>query len=225
MTYDKDSFSNQNITGGNPMTRFFRKYSDKLSKQKESMLVSPTVCEVYMDGTLKKAEVINDNMKSYGIFMHSLILSTSENISNVNSGMDDIMEESERAITLFTLNKGFDKKLFETIAPKVPEVEEGIETEFKPSVHLINEKLRVIAKGNPSELLKRCNYVLIDSKYVKLTRRLIKEINTAFKTMLDSGLRVYALAIKDLSEISENLKKDILGSGMIFVALVGIGMA
>lgn len=49
------------------MTRFFRKYSNKISMKKNSKLHSPAVCEVYIDGALKKAEVINDNTKSYGI--------------------------------------------------------------------------------------------------------------------------------------------------------------
>ena len=50
------------------------------------------------------------------------------------------------------------------------------------------------------------------------------EINSAFKAMLDSGLRVYALAIS-LSKFSETIRKDITRSDMTFVALVGIGVA
>ena len=207
------------------MTKFFRKYSNKFVMKKNSKSNSLAVCEVYIDGALKKAEVIDDNIKSFGIFMHSLILSNSDKTNGISKYNEFMKDESEKAITLFTLNKGFDKKLFESIAPKVSDFDEDIETEFEPSVHLINEKLRVIAKGNPAELLKRCSYVLIDSKYVKLTRRLIKEINNAFKTMVEGGLKVYALAIKDLSEFSETLKKDIISNEMTFVALVGIGIA
>ena len=107
----------QNKTGGALMTKFFRKYSDKMALRKKQKLNSPAVCEVYIDGTLKKAEVIDDNTKSFGIFMHSLILSNTGKSSTIENGSGTVVNESEKAITLFTLNKGFNNKLIEAIAP------------------------------------------------------------------------------------------------------------
>ncbi len=183
----------------------------------------PTVCEVYLDGELKKAEVIDEHEKSYGIFMHSVILSNNSTVIKSGKEVEVIGDEQEKAISLFTLNKGFDKSLFDIIAPKIADVNLENEICLKPSVHLINDKLRVVTKGNAPEVLKKCTYVLIDSKFVKLTRRLMRGINEAYRKMLDRGLRVYAIAIKDISEVSEVIKKEFSLNQMVFVGLLGIG--
>lgn len=185
----------------------------------------PTVCEVYLDGELKKAEVIDEHEKSYGIFMHSVILSNNSTVIKSGKEVEVIGDEQEKAISLFTLNKGFDKSLFDIIAPKIADVNLENELCLKPSVHLINDKLRVVTKGNAPEVLKKCSYVLIDSKFIKLTRRLMRGINEAYRKMLEEGLKVYAVAIKDLSEASEIIKKEFSLNQMVFVGLLGIGNA
>ncbi len=193
--------------------------SSKTEKRK------PAVCEVYLDGELKKAEVIDEHEKSYGIFMHSVILSNNSTVIKSGKEVEVIGDEQEKAISLFTLNKGFDKSLFDVIAPKIADVNLENEICLKPSVHLINDKLRVVTKGNAPEVLKKCSYVLIDSKFVKLTRKLMRSINEAYRKMLDEGLRVYAIAIKDLTEASEIIKKEFSLNQMVFVGLLGIGNA
>jgi magnesium-transporting ATPase (P-type) len=186
----------------------------------------PAVCEVYLDGELKKAEVIDESDKSYGIFMHSVILSNnSQVIKTGNHEVKVIGDEQEKAISLFTLNKGFDKSLFDSIAPKIAEVNLENEICLKPSVHLINNKLRIVTKGNTQQLLQRCSYVLIDSKFVKLTRRMLRSINEAYRTMVEEGLKVYAVAIKDLARASELITKEFSLNQMVFVGLLGIGKA
>lgn len=182
------------------------------------------VNEIYLDGKLKKAELIDEDDKSYGIFMHSLILSNYAEVMKVSNSQVNITgDEVEKAIFNYTASKGFDKKLIENIAPKVDDLTFECENPIHVTTHLINDKMRIISKGTPQELLRRCTYILSDSKFVKLTRRMLREVNDVLQDMLLRCMSVYAIAIKDLSEIQEVLATDRYVSDMTLVALVGIG--
>ncbi len=182
------------------------------------------VNEVYLDGELKKAEQINENERSYGIFIHSLILSNSAKVVKVNDKDYRVIgDDVEKALSYYTISKGFDKNLIDSIAPKISELSVVDDNKLKTTTHIINGKARIISKGPPDELLKKCSYVIIDSKVVKLTRRLFRDINYAFKYMVNRGMRVYALAIKDFVEISEAINFEASTKNLTFLALVGIG--
>lgn len=181
---------------------------------------------IYLDGKLKKAECVDEDEKSFGIFMHSLVLSNYAEVMKVNSNQINVVgDECEKAIFRYAASKGFDKKLIESIAPKVNELTFEYDNSFKVSTHLINEKMRIVSKGTPEELLKRCSYILLDSKFVKVTRRIYKELNSVLKDMIDRCSSVYAIAIKDISKISRVLNVDSYVNDMTLVALIGMGRA
>jgi len=182
------------------------------------------VVDVYLDRKLENAEQIDENGKSFGVFMHSLILSNYTELSITRgNGIGALGNDNEKAIALFTLNKGFNKTLIDDLAPKITDFKIDSEPDLVPSIHSINEKFRVVAKGSPVDLMQRCTYVVIDSRVIKLTRKLVREINNAFWTMVAKGLMVYALAIKDLTDYTKEADLQELASDMTFVALVGIG--
>lgn len=182
------------------------------------------VVEVYIDGNRKSAELVDENVKSYGMFMHSLVLSNTISGDPASALKSSIAkDENEMAITRYTYGKGFNKKLLDTIAPKMEEIIINPETDLRPSIHHINEKYRVIAKGSPIELIQRCTYVLMDTKCVRLTRRVMNDIQEVFWGMVSKGLKVYALAIRDLSDLGTLTKREAAATEMAFVALVGIG--
>jgi len=192
-------------------------------KNNSSKLV---VDEVYLDGKLIKAEYVNEEEKSFGIFMHSLILSNYAEVIKINNKEVNVIgDEYEKAIFHYTASKGFDKKLIESIAPKVNELTFDYDNNLKVSTHLINEKLRIISKGTPEELLKRCSHILMDSKFIKVTRKIYKEVNAVLKDMLERCVSVYAIALKDVSSISKVISMDKYINNMTLVGLVGMAAA
>lgn len=181
------------------------------------------VNEVYLDGKLIKADCVDEEEKSFGIFMHSLVLSNYAEVIKINNREVDVIgDEYEKAIFHYAASKGFDKNLIETIAPKVNELTFEYDNSLKVSTHIINEKLRIVSKGTPEELLKRCSHILMDSKFVKVTRKLYNEVNLVLKDMLDRCTTVYAIALKDISSISKVLTKDKYINHMTLVGLVGM---
>lgn len=183
------------------------------------------VDEIYLDGRLKKAELIDEDDKSYGIFMHSLILSNYTEIMKVNNREINVIDdEYEKAIFRFAASKGFNKDLIESIAPRVSELTFEYDKNLKVSTHIINEKFRIISKGTPEQLLKRCSYILLDSKFVKISRKVYREVNAKLREMLERSYSVYAIAIKDISKKSRAFCKDNYVSDMALVALVGMSL-
>lgn len=179
--------------------------------------------EIYLDGKLKKAEDVDEEEKSYGIFMHSLVLSNYAEVMRVNNTQVSLVgDEQEKAIFYFTEQKGFDKNLIESIAPKVEDLTFEYDDSIKVSAHLINEKMRIVSKGTPEELLKRCSHILLDSKFVKATRKVYKEVNRVLNDMINRCCIVYALAIKDMYKVSQNVNVDACVNGMTLVALIGM---
>lgn len=178
--------------------------------------------EVYLDGKLQKAEFIDEDEKSFGIFMHSLILSNYVEVMKVNCNQINLIgDEYEKAIFYYTASKGFDKDLMESIAPKMDEI--TYNKNLRATTHLINEQTRIVSKGTPEELLRRCSYILLDSRFVKVTRRIFREINDVLGDMLKRCINVYAIAIKDVSKASEILSMNVSIDDMTLVALVGMG--
>ena len=197
---------------------------DRSGISSECLIFEPAVDEIYIDGKLKRAEIVGDDDKSFGIFMHSLILSNSDNALNdgINEGNVYGME-IDKAISKFTASKGFNKGLIESIAPKVGDLTFEDGKILRVSSHLINGNLRFITRGVPDVLLKMCTCVLIESKFVKMTRRVLRDINENLKNMINKGLTVFALGILDISDLPEKLNYDVISKNMALVALVGVG--
>lgn len=183
------------------------------------------VSEIYLDGKLKKAEDIDDRDKSYGIFMHSLILSNYAEMMNVNNPCCGITEQDyEHAISHYSASKGFNEQLIASIAPKVDAADLENGDHIGSTAHLINNNVRIVSKGSPNELLKRCSYILVDSRFEKITRKVKRNLNDVLLGMLDRCNAVYALAISDNAELYHVLGNYLHIQDMTLVALVGLGI-
>lgn len=203
--------------------KLFRKSEETGKGRRKKKSREKEVLEVYIDGRRREAELVDENVKSYGMFMHTLVLSSAYSESGSTGENVALTDVNEKAIIRFAYSKGFDKKLIDTIAPKMGEIEISPETDLHPSVHQINEKLRVVAKGSPIELIQRCSYVLKDTQFIKLTRGVLHEIYDTFWAMVDQGLKVYALAIRDFSDGVQTDDRGKMATDMAFVALVAVG--
>jgi hypothetical protein len=62
----------------------------------------------------------------------------------------------------------------------------------------------------------------LDSKFVKVTKKLYKEINRVLNDMINRCSIVYALAIKDMYKVSRGVNIDAYVNGMTLVALIGM---
>lgn len=159
------------------------------------------VQEVFVDGNVKSGLIISEYVGSYGILMHSLALSSKvrEEFSNENDRFKDVVSE-------YTRLNGFDSEFISSTAPKINTIE--IDEDIKTSAHLINRRVRLLSTGSAIKLIKRCSYIILNSKLVKMTRKIARETWFAFEEMIKKGLKVYAIAIKDLNTESKLMISD-----------------
>ncbi|MDP4179641.1 MAG: hypothetical protein Q8942_00955 [Bacillota bacterium] len=204
------------------VVRRFSKLKNKVLYLKDCKMEA-RIENIYLDGKLKEAGLVNEQDKSLGIFMHSLILSNSTDVDKYE--IDEYKRKEEQlknAVSKYTKSMGFDSRLIESIAPKLEGLDINHDNKFISSVHLINGKLRIVFRGSPELIIKNCSYMLMESKLVKFTRRIVRETNDALKKMISKGLNVYAIAVKDISTLPENYHQDYLESNLALVALVGV---
>lgn len=180
------------------------------------------VVDVFLDGKLIKAALAAEKSPSFGIFIHTLILSCISTTDFTTRPGMVLPNENEKAVALYTKSQGFDHTLILQTAPKIGTVNVTSHPPIQPSIHLINAQYRAIAQGTPFEILSRCTHIILDNRPVKITRKIMGTILHAFTAMAQKGLKVMALAIKDLTDFSQTKNTDQTTRGMTLVALVGI---
>ena len=77
-------------------------------------------------------------------------------------------------------------------------------------------------KGAPDEILKRCNFALMNGKTVAMNDEIRKNILAANKAMADKALRVLAVAKKELEDAPVSYDPEALENNLCFVGLVGM---
>ncbi|KNY30044.1 hypothetical protein [Pseudobacteroides cellulosolvens] len=179
--------------------------------------------KVYLDGRLKDASMVNEQDKSFGVFMHSLILSNTIDLEKYEIGVCRRKEDKlKKAVLTYAESMGFDTKLIESIAPKLPGLDINHDNRFSSSVHLINGELRVVIRGAAEYMFRSCTHILIESRFVRVTRKVLREVYDTFKYMAAKGMDVYAVALRDLSSLPENFNDNFLRSNLALVSLIGV---
>lgn len=156
--------------------------------------------------------------------MHSLILSSSQGIRPLklleSNPYEDIYGDAAES---YIESNGFNSRVIMSVVPKISEVDIPGAPEINASAYLMNGKVRVVSRGEAVEVLKRCSFVIINSRIMKVTRKIARSTMQAIEQMLSKGLQVYALAIKDMSLKSDRFKNmDRFQRDYALVALVGI---
>jgi magnesium-transporting ATPase (P-type) len=181
------------------------------------------VDKVYLDGRLKDASTVSEQDKSFGVFMHSLILSNTTDLEKYEIGTAKRKEgRLKKAVATYADTMGFDSKLIETIAPKLPGLDINHDNKFSSSVHLINGELRVVIRGAAEYIFRSCTHILMESRLVRVTRKVLQEVYDVFKYMSAKGLDVYAIALRDLSILPENYNENIMSNNLALVSLIGV---
>ena len=127
-------------------------------------------------------------------------------------------EPTECALVNYAQVLGLSKTEQKNIFVRIGEVPFDSGRKMMSTVHRLDDgKIVQFTKGAPDELLKRCEYTLIDGKKVKLTDELRKDILAQNKAMADKALRVLAVAKKDLDTTPTEYTSEALENGLCFI--------
>ena len=90
------------------------------------------------------------------------------------------------------------------------------------TIHRIDGGYRVITKGAPDELIKRCTKYYDDKDIYFLSDKEIQSINRENNKMAEKALRVIAVAYCDLKQLPKNIDSNNIERNLIFVGLIGM---
>lgn len=134
-------------------------------------------------------------------------------------------DPTETALLVFAYQNGVTKEEVETRFPRMHEIPFTAERKMMTTIHknLDNNKLEVYIKGACEVILTRCTKILVDSKSISLSNIMIDSITSANNEMANKGLRVLALAHKELGRISLP-QEDVnnIENNLTFIGLVGM---
>ena len=121
-------------------------------------------------------------------------------------------DPTETALVDIAMKEGLDKNKLEALMPRTAELPFDSERKLMSTVHPAEGKFRVMVKGAPDVLLRRC---VIGADTAKAA-------SEANEEMASRALRVLGVAYKDMDAIPEELTSGTLETGLTFVGLIGM---
>ena len=198
------------------ITRMARKNSIIRKLPAVETLGSSTVIASDKTGTLTQnkmqvVEVIGDNRKQ---ILQLGSMCTDCNINNKNE-VDG--EATEKAIVEAALKIGENKfELYKTME-RINDIPFDSERKMMTTIHKIGNKYRIITKGAPDVLIKRCTKYSNQS----ISNSDISYIERQNEQMAKRALRVIAIAYKDIETLPSKIDTS-LENDLIFCGLVGM---
>ncbi len=200
------------------ITRMARKNSIIRKLPAVETLGSSTVIASDKTGTLtqnkmKVVEVVGGNKSE---ILKLGCMCTDCNINNKNE-VDG--EATEKAIVEAALNLGENKfELYKTME-RINDIPFDSERKLMTTIHKLGDKYRIITKGAPDVLIKKCSNYNKNSGVYPITDMEIRNIEKQNEDMAKRALRVIAIAYKDIeylpNQIDTRLENDLIYCGLV----------
>ena len=137
-------------------------------------------------------------------------------------------EPTEKAIVEECINIGTLKNELEMLMPRVNEVPFDSNRKMMTTIHRIGNKYRVITKGAPDVLLKKCTKEVLEVNggqglyNVRVQTLQTSKIQSDNRQMAQKALRVIAVAYKDIDFLPSKIDSASLEHNLTFVGLRGM---
>ena len=131
-------------------------------------------------------------------------------------------EATEVAIANCALLHNQDKNELYKRMQRVNEISFDSDRKMMTTIHKVSGKYRVITKGAPDVLLKRCTKCYENGMIINFDNNKIKKIEDYNNSMADNALRVIAIAYKDYDMLPNKIDSNTIENNLVFVGLVGM---
>lgn len=121
-------------------------------------------------------------------------------------------DPTETAFVSKAYEEKLDKNELEANMPRVAEIPFDSERKLMSTIHKTEQGYRVMVKGAPDVLLKRC----------RVDEAEAQKIAAKNADMASNALRVLGVAYKDITEVPEELTSEDIENHLTFVGLVGM---
>lgn len=131
-------------------------------------------------------------------------------------------DPTENAIVEIALKNGKNKENLYKEMERVNEIPFDSDRKMMTTIHKIKNGYRVIVKGAPDVILKRCSkYYTNNSNYILSTSQ-ISKINSINENMANEALRVIAVSFKDIPSLPYKIDSTSIENDLVFAGLIGM---
>ncbi|MEA2065137.1 MAG: HAD-IC family P-type ATPase [Patescibacteria group bacterium] len=131
---------------------------------------------------------------------------------------------TESALLSAAIQSGLNKKELIKIEPKIDELPFESDNKFMISLHKKKSGYILYEKGAPEKLLKKSINFYHKGKIIKLTKQELKKLNKVYEKFTNKGLRVIAVASREIEKISQTEKIDwgTLDKNLTFIGFIAL---
>ena len=131
-------------------------------------------------------------------------------------------EATENAIVNAGLKIGKNKENLYRMMQRVNEIPFDSERKMMTTIHKIGSKYRIITKGAPDVLIKRCSKYYEEGIQKTITSKQLNGIDENNNKMANNALRVLAIAYKDVDRLPNKIDSENIEKELTFVGLIGM---
>ena len=163
----------------------------------------------------------NIDKKDLVLLAKTMVLCNDANMISEDK-INAIGDPTEIALLVFAYKNGIRREIIDPKFPRIREIPFTPERKMMTTIHknLDNNTLEAYIKGACEIVLARCIKILVDSNALSMSNEMKGRILAANNEMAKKGLRVLALAYKDLQENSS--PQENIENNLMFLGLVGI---
>ena len=147
---------------------------------------------------------------------------TDVEITSENGKIELTGEPTEKAIVSKALDEGQNKNELYSVMKRVKDIPFDSSRKMMTTIHKMPNGYRVITKGAPDVLLKRCNKVYDNGNVTTLDYSKTKLIENQNNKMADEALRVLAIAYLDIPSLPSKIDTETVEKNLIFIGLIGM---
>ncbi len=128
---------------------------------------------------------------------------------------------TERALLMAAVHAGMDKKKTEELMPRLHEIPFVEEYKYMATLHKNGKGNVIYLKGAPEKIMEMCSYYDMDGCAAKADKSAMSKIKKEYEKLTEKGLRVLALAYKNVSANKKSITDEDLKK-MVFVGFMGL---
>lgn len=141
---------------------------------------------------------------------------------DINNKKETTGEPTEVAIVNAALNYGINKNELYLNMNRINDIPFDSNRKMMTTIHRIGNKYRIITKGAPDVILKRCNKYYNNGNVSILNTSVINSIENLNTNMANNALRVLAVAYLDVENLPFKIESNTIEQNLIFVGLMGM---
>jgi Ca2+-transporting ATPase len=154
------------------------------------------------------------------LLARTVVLCNDASVRIADKKVVTIGDPTEVALVILGHKMGINKEKTDNEYPRIQEISFTSERKMMSTIHREDNKFEVFTKGATEIILNRCNSVICDGKQIPIDDTIRNRILSVTDEMASGGLRVLALAHKQLHH--NDFSEERAESDLSFVGLVGM---